>query len=106
MISKTPFRIQQLEKEHHGYDWPTFAVRDAQNHCLAVVGDVDRATAEHNEANAKLFRAAPEMLKAIRRAVPWIGKLIAGGVHQRCVAPNDAIGTLQELEAILEQLKP
>lgn len=65
MTSKTPWTIQQLETNHHGYDWPTYAIRDAQNHCIALVGDVDRATAEMNETNALMMAAAPEMFQAL-----------------------------------------
>lgn len=50
----------------HGYeDWNTYAVRDAHNHCLAVIGDVDRATSKYNQANARLMAAAPELLAAL-----------------------------------------
>lgn len=92
MISKTPFRLQKLEDKHNGYDWPTFAVRDAENHCLATVGDVDCATAGKNEGNAKLFIASPALLNACQIAEATIKRLDKNG---------SAIGTLDILrEAI------
>lgn len=63
MNSPTPWKLQPLATEHHGYAaWHTFAVRDSRNHCIAVVGAVDRATAPHNAANGQLMKAAPELL--------------------------------------------
>lgn len=65
--SKAPFQIQQLHEQFHGYpDWPVYAVRDASNLCLAVVGAVDRATDQFNQGNATLFALAPEMAAALK----------------------------------------
>lgn len=62
-----PWVVQALETNHHGYDWPTFCVRNKPgNHCLAVVGVVDRATADQNTANARLIATAPELLELCR----------------------------------------
>ena len=60
--------VEQVETSHNGYaDWPVYAVRQMpENHCLAVVGRVDRATAGYNEANANLIAAAPELLAALK----------------------------------------
>lgn len=75
--SPAPWELQRLS----GGD-STFCVRDAQNHCLAVVGEVDRATAPHNEANALLMVAAPDLLKALQHidsnaaeSVEWIRRV-------------------------------
>ena len=70
--NRTPglWKLQTLETNHNGYEWPTFAVRSmATNHCLAIVGDVDRATADHNKGNARLISAAPELLEACNVAL-------------------------------------
>ena len=68
-MKKTNWTVQQLETEHHGYDWPTYAIRQMpENYCLAVVGDVDRSTAEKNKANAYLMSAAPELFEACKDA--------------------------------------
>lgn len=65
-------KVQSLVKGWHGYeDWETFAVRSDSNLCLAVVGDVDRATADQNKANAHLFAASPDLLKACKRMVKF-----------------------------------
>jgi hypothetical protein len=62
---RTKWIVQQLETKHHGYDWPTYAIRQMpENYCLAVVGDVDRSTAERNKSNANLIAATPDLLEA------------------------------------------
>lgn len=75
-----PWVLQSLETNFRGYrDWPTFAVRDSVgNHCLAVIGDIDRATAPNNEANAHLIAAAPDGLEAARMALFEIERLYTG----------------------------
>ena len=63
--SPGPWQLHRLMTNWHGYpDWSTFCVRSKGNHCLATVGDVDRATSERNEANAILMVAAPDLLDA------------------------------------------
>lgn len=52
-------------------------------------------------ANLKLISAAPELLEALRRVVPWLGKMIADKAHLNAVAPNDAVGALQQAEAAI-----
>ena len=70
------WKIQQLEKEHNGYYWPTYSVRSmATNHCLAIVGDVDRATANNNKGNARLMSAAPELINACKMALQNLAPL-------------------------------
>jgi hypothetical protein len=46
---------------------------------------------------------APEMLQALRRAAPWLGKMIADGAHQNAVLPNDCVRTLQLVEDVIER---
>ena len=52
-------------------------------------------------ANARLMAAAPDMLAALRRAAPWLGKMIADKWHLRCVAPNDCVATLRQAEDLI-----
>ena len=61
------WKVQKLETHHNDYeDWATFCIRSTpQNYCLAIVGQVDRATAPFNEANAQLMAAAPDLLAAL-----------------------------------------
>ena len=47
------------------------------------------------------LKSAVDPLAACKRAAPWLGKLIAEGVHQQSVAPNDAVRTLQMVEAAI-----
>ena len=53
------------------------------------------------ESNARLAAASPEMLHALKRALPWIGKMIADNAHMNSVAPNDCVGAMQEMEAAI-----
>ena len=57
-------------------------------------------------ADAALIAAAPALLRAARRALPWIGKMIADGGHLAAVAPNDALGAMEELTAAIDQAEP
>lgn len=38
---------------------------------------------------------------ALRRVIPWLGRLIADGGHLASCAPNDAVGALQQAEAAI-----
>jgi hypothetical protein len=62
-----PMVVQVVDRGRNGYeDWNTFAIRDPKtNHCLAIVGEVDRGTSDNNEANAYLFAAAEVMQQAL-----------------------------------------
>lgn len=40
-------------------------------------------------ANARLMAAAPTMLDALQRLIPWACKAMSDGVHVGCAAPND-----------------
>lgn len=54
-----------------------------------------------NKANARLIAAAPELLEACQRALPWIGKMIADGAHMHSVAPNDCVGAMEQMQAAI-----
>ena len=83
-----PWKLQHLNTEHNGYkDWHTFCVRDGKtNQCLAVVGDVDHATAACNQANAALFAAAPDLLESLKAV---LSTLIPG--YKAVCAAREAI---------------
>jgi hypothetical protein len=53
------------------------------------------------EADARLIVAAPELLAALRRAVPWLGKMIADGAHLNSVLPRDCEMALAQAEAAI-----
>jgi len=52
-------------------------------------------------ANARLIAVAPELLAACQRATPWLGKMIADGGHLAAVLPQDAVRSLEMLEAAI-----
>lgn len=57
----------------------------------------------HGEDTAKLFASAPDLLAALQRAAPWLGKLIADKGHENSVLPSDAIRTLKMVEAAISK---
>jgi len=75
-----PWKVEQLETNHNGYDWPTYTVRSCkENYCLAVVGGVDRATSQSNKATARLIAAAPELLTALIACQTIINREVPDG---------------------------
>lgn len=52
-----------------------------------------------------LIAAAPDLLAALERAIPWLGKLIADGGHLQAVMPMDAVRTLEMAEAAIAKTK-
>jgi hypothetical protein len=57
------------------------------------------------EANARLMVASPELLAALRRVVPWIGKMIADKAHMNSVAPLDCENALRQAEAVISKVE-
>lgn len=60
-------------------------------------------SSKENRELAAAIAASPELLSACKRALPWLGKLIADGGHLESVAPNDAIGAMEQLEAAIKK---
>ena len=52
-----------------------------------------------------LERENARLKAALGRAVPWLGKLIADGGHLNAVAPNDAIGAMDQAQAALDKVQ-
>ena len=55
--------------------------------------------------NARLIAAAPQLLEACERAAPWVAKLIAEVIHERCAGPQAAIEALRMLDAAIAAAK-
>ena len=53
------------------------------------------------EQNKALRERRDDLVAAVRRAIPWMGKLIADGAHKNSVLPRDAEIALDMLEAAL-----
>ena len=43
-----------------------------------------------------------ELHLALKRALPWLGKLIAEGAHKNTVCPNDAVGAMEQAQSALD----
>jgi len=77
-----PWTLQTIEERHNDYnDWQTFAVRCSRNHCLAVVGEVDRYESERIPANARLIASAPDLIEACQTALVAIPIIAKHGPH-------------------------
>ena len=72
--SAGPWVKQTVQADRKGYEgWDVYAVRSrGGNLCLAVVGEVDRATDTHNSANADIIAAAPELLESLEALTEWM----------------------------------
>lgn len=70
-ISPSPFEMQSLPARRlTGKPYTYYAVRDRRNCCVAIVGQVDAIHDDGEaEANARLFRAAPELLEQLKQTV-------------------------------------
>lgn len=83
---------------------PRWQIIHADNVGLPIV-ELAKHTGETHPpkmaANARLIAAAPDMLAALKRAEPWLGRLIAENTHIDCVMPNDAIRTLEMISAAI-----
>lgn len=51
----------------------------------------------------RLLSAAPDLLAALQRCLPWVGKMIADGVHMSSILPNDAVGAMDQAQAAIEK---
>lgn len=56
-------------------------------------------------ANARLISAAPEMLDALERLIPWACKALADGVHRGCAAPNDLDAAINYARAAIAKAR-
>lgn len=68
------------------------------NYWLATFDSWDGVVGESTTANARLCAAAPELLEACKRAIPWLGMLIAEGDNEKGACPHDAEIALSMLE--------
>lgn len=83
---------------------PRYHIQTVGGYQIASTPEIDKFPGiKCFQANACLIASAPELLAACRRMLPWIGKLIAEGAHLNSVAPNDAIGAMQEGQAAIEK---
>ena len=64
-----------------------------------IADDID------NQANANLIAVAPEMLEALNHAAPWLGKLIASGLHESCVFPKGALDALDMVNKAIDKVE-
>jgi hypothetical protein len=87
-----------VETNLNEYGSPLNVNKDAATTIASCDGDSGVGDSKEAEANARLIAAAPDLLAALRRAVPWLGKLIADNGHADSAAPNDAIGALRQAE--------
>lgn len=46
-----------------------------------------------------------ELLMALKRCAPWLGKMIADGDHEKCVGPSDCVRTLELVNLLISRSK-
>ncbi len=72
---------------------------------MVYLTDDNRKRTAEAARTARMLEAAPEMLAALQRAAPWLGKLIADGGHLQATLPADAVRTLDMVEAALAKVE-
>lgn len=71
---------------------------------LALVPYYDKGNEEQDQT-AQVMAAAPELLEALERVTPWIGKMIADGAHLGTVLPGDCEQALSQARGAIEKAK-
>lgn len=76
-----------------------------QNAFICQYSHLDGGDKEQAESDGAIIAKAPELLAACRRALPWIGKIIADGTHLKCCAPNDCEALKKQLEDLIDGIE-
>lgn len=108
-VAPFPLPLKQGDYiSYHGSVLYADPTPDTKAECFVPVAQCESEEyAAYLCAAANAYQHHEACLAALRRAIPWLGKLIADGGHLNSVAPNDAIGALQQAEAALAlALKP
>jgi len=106
-----PWEVAHYDgEEWYGCDVSVFARISSVNHrsVARIYGDGVLAHNPNNaerDANARLIAAAPEMLEALEKAVPWLGKMIADGGHLNSVLPRACEIALDQAEAAISKAR-
>lgn len=67
MKSPTPYTVQPMQENWHGYpEWKTINIRDARNCHVLTIGEVDRLTGEESEDTAAFIVEACNNYAALR----------------------------------------
>jgi hypothetical protein len=67
------------------------------------VANMHVAMLDQNEhkANARLIAAAPELLEALRNAIPWMMKAEESGCWKHCALPKAGSKALQQMRDVI-----
>lgn len=72
-----------------------------------LVFGIQRSKSQRDSAREYVILACnnhEELVSACKRALPWIGKMIADKAHLNSVLPNDCIGAMEQLEVALTKV--
>jgi hypothetical protein len=71
-------------------------------HTVAWV-EFDDLSPETSRANAALVAAAPELLEALRAAIPCLARAVVEGAFDRCAAPGVGRSALHQAEVAVDK---
>jgi len=87
---------------YNGINHAVYAVYDESAYSVANCTKNAVGTPEdHADANCRLIAAAPELLAALKRAVPWLGLAAAENLQIDCANPGDLLATLDRAAAAI-----
>jgi hypothetical protein len=81
------------------YAIPT--VLDANRFKVGIINVRTGVSVEDYEQAGKLFAAAPDLLEALERAMPWLNKAHAENIHANYVLPKDLTMCIQQGRAAI-----
>lgn len=90
-----------------GFEHLAITDRESLNPIVCSLSPVQTATPEDVERGEFILKACGNhdaLVAAVKRMLPWMGRLIAEGAHLNSVAPNDAVGAMHQAEAVLKAI--
>jgi hypothetical protein len=87
--------------KHRSEKWYMMSKQDDSQGQVADEGTGRTVAVSYDAKDANLIAAAPELLEALKRAAPWLGKMIADGAHKNSVLSRDCEVTLKLVEAAI-----
>lgn len=100
-VLKCPY-CQLPAYQNHTAWWAKYHCGTEQHNNISD-GETVRELFQSRECKLRCLTA--ELLEALERCVPWLGKMIADGAHMNATLPNDAVRSLEMAEAAISKAK-